>query len=181
MDADYIPKHFGLTIAFLAPGLLGVYALSFFAPPVADWLGLATRQDVNLGGFLFALIAATGMGVFISGLRWLAIEWAMPKCPKVDYKALSDPNVERVVEFARIHHYQFYQFYSNTLCALVLVFGAWWWTANPRPELWPAVGARFLLLLATCGVLFASARDCLIKHDEKVGPSLSASPIVQRP
>jgi hypothetical protein len=178
---ETIPKYFGLTIAFLAPGLLGLYALSFFAPPVAEWLGLAAHQNVNIGGFLFALIASIGMGVFVSGLRWLVLDWAMPKCPQLDYSKLSDPNVERAVEFARVHHYQFYQFYANTLCALVLVFVAWLSTAEPRPELWPSVGSRFLLLLATCTVLFASARDCLIKHDEKITPNLSSTPIVHRP
>jgi hypothetical protein len=176
---ETIPKYFGLTIAFLAPGLLGVYALSFFAPPVADWLGLAARQDANLGGFLFAFVASIGMGVFISGLRWLVLDWAMPQCPTFDYSKLSDPNVERAVEFARVHHYQFYQFYSNTLCALVLVFAAWFWTADPRPNWWPSVGGRFLLLLGTCTVLFFSARDCLQQHDKKVAPNLSPAPLVR--
>ena len=78
---------------------------------------------------------------------------------------------ERALEFARVHHYQFYQFYANTLCALVLVFGAWWWTADPRPQ-WMDVGQRFGMLVSVCVVLFFSARDCWQKHEEKVKPLL---------
>lgn len=175
---ETIPKYFGLTIAFLAPGMLGLYALSFFAPPVAEWLGLAAKQDVDLGGFLFAFIASIGIGVFISGLRFLVLDRVMPKCPEFDYAKLGDPNVERALEFARVHHYQFYQFYSNTLCALVLVFAAWWWTSSPRPQ-WSSVGMRFAMLTATCAVLFFSARDCLLKHDQKVTPLLRPRGLLQ--
>jgi hypothetical protein len=177
---ETIPKYFGLTIAFLAPGLLGVYALSFFAPPVADWLALAPQQDVNFGGFLFALIASIGMGVFVSGLRCLTLDKVMPECPPTDYAKLADPDVQRVVEFARVHHYQFYQFYSNTIWALALVFAAWWWTADPRPQ-WLAVGARFGALLVVGGVLFFSARDCWLKETKKVGPSLKLSSVLHHP
>jgi hypothetical protein len=177
---ETIPKYFGLTIAFLAPGMLGLYAVSFFAPPVADWFGLAAQQDVKLGGFLFAFIASIGMGVFISGLRWLTLDWLMPKCPEFDYAKLGETNAQQVLEFARVHHYQFYQFYANTFCAMVLVFSAWWWTAVPRPE-WATVGARFGLLCTACIVLFLSARDCLQKHDQKVLPVLRSSGLVHRP
>ena len=45
-------------------------------------------KDVQLGGFLRAFIAAIGLGVFISGLRWLAMDPVMPKCQPVDYKLL---------------------------------------------------------------------------------------------
>jgi hypothetical protein len=158
--------------------MLGLYAVSFFAPPVADWFGLAAQQDVKLGGFLFAFIASIGMGVFISGLRWLVLDWVMPKCPTLDYAKLGDPNVENALEFARVHHYQFYQFYSNTLCALVLVFAAWWWTSSPRPQ-WSAVGMRFGMLAVTCTVLFLSARDCMQKHDEKVTPVLRPQGLIR--
>ena len=176
---DTIPTYFGLTIAFIVPGLLGLYALSFFAPPVGDWLGVAAKQDANFGGFLFALVASIGMGVFISGLRWLTLEWAMPERPNFDYAQLADPEVRKVVELASIHHYQFYQFYANTLCALVLVFAAWWWNAaGPTP--WD-IGSRFGMLAGACAVLFFSARNCLDEHDGKVKPCLSSPPLVQRP
>jgi hypothetical protein len=50
---DHLTKSFGLIIAFIVPGMIGLYAASFQVP------GLR--------------VAAAGAGVFLSGLRWLVL------------------------------------------------------------------------------------------------------------
>ena len=66
-----------------------------------------------------AFIGSIGMGVFISGLRWLVLDKTrlMPACPTFDYSKLADPAVASAVEFSRVHHYQVLLKYVMRPCA----------------------------------------------------------------
>ncbi len=161
-----ISKGFGLVIAFVLPGLVGLYALSYFEPAIRDWFGLAATQEASVGGFLFVVVSSIGAGVFLSGLRWLVLDWAFGPPPAVDSRRRAiDPQTEAIYEDIRSQHYRYYQFYANMLCAIVLLYVAWVVTTAPG---WRAAGLRFLVLLGASVILFLSARDAVHKYDEKV-------------
>lgn len=171
---DDLSKAFGLTIAFLLPGLVGLYALSFFDPRILDWFGLASKQEASVGGFLFVVVSSVGTGVFISGLRWLTMDWMFGTPPAVESKARTrDPQTEHIYQDIRIQHYQFYQFYSNMLCALVLTYAAWFATTKPQ---WSDAGIRLAILVGGVVVLFLSARNAVQHYDRKVLSLLRQEP-----
>ena len=174
---DDLPKYFGVAIAFLVPGLIGLYALAFLSPTIAAWLAAVTSPEGSAGGVVFVLLGAAGMGVFLSGVRWWTIERWMPNCAPLDYSRISNESTLHALEAARVHHYQFYQFYANTLCALLALFAMWWSATDPRPA-WSAVGLRALLLLVTSVVLFLSARDCWERYDVKTRAALQVPALV---
>lgn len=163
---DDLSKAFGLTIAFLLPGLVGLYALSFFEPRILDWFGLAAQQEASVGGFLFVIVSSIGIGVFISGMRWLFIDWIFGAPPAIESRSRTrDQQTEQIYQDIRIQHYQFYQFYANTLCALVLVYIAWFIATNPP---WSNAGTRGGVLIGIGVVLFLSARNAVHTYDRKV-------------
>ena len=45
--ADTLTKSFGLSIAFLIPGAIELYATSFFVPVVAIWFGADASTTVG--------------------------------------------------------------------------------------------------------------------------------------
>ena len=71
---------FGRTIAFVIPGMIALYALAFFVPSLHAWFGLT--QQPTIAGFLFVVLGSIGLGVFVSGIRWRALDWLL--MPKVD-------------------------------------------------------------------------------------------------
>jgi hypothetical protein len=119
---DTLSKSFGLSIAFLIPGAVGLYAASFFAPVIRDWFAVSPDGPA-VGGFLFVILGSVGMGVFISGLRWFVLDWLLgeqigltwfAQYPAgLDLTRRKDEKAEAAYQDLIFRHYQFYQFYVN--------------------------------------------------------------------
>jgi hypothetical protein len=170
MDAsDTLSKSFGLSIAFVIPGAIGLYATSFFVPVVAIWFG--ADASTTVGGFLFVLLGSAGMGVFISGLRWLVLEklttWIKPMPEQLDLARRKEKNNEATYQDLLLRHYQFFQFYANTPFALALLYLAWV-TAGPSPrDLERALWVGLLMVLADI-VLLLSAQHAIGRYEQKL-------------
>lgn len=167
--ADTLAQSFGLSIAFVIPGAIGLYATSFFVPIVAVWFG--ADANTTVGGFLFVLLGSAGMGVFISGLRWLITEklteWFKPMPEALDQARRKDPGNEATYQDLLARHYQFFQFYANTPFALALLYLAWL-TAGPSPlDLARALWVGLLMVLADI-VLLISAQHALGRYEHKL-------------
>jgi hypothetical protein len=171
---DSLTKSFGLSIAFLIPGAVCLYAASFFAPGIRDWF--AVPQDGStVGGFLFVVLGSIGMGVFISGVRWAVLDLFI--CKKLEIKWLPDPppgldqarrkqrDCEAAYQDLLFRHYQFSQFYLNMPFALALAYGAWLIDGQ-----WTSQQAVWLLVLMaiTDVILLASGKHALERYDEKL-------------
>ena len=171
---DHLGKSFGLTIAFVIPGMVALYALSFFMPELRVWFGFADASPTG-PGFLFVTVASAGMGVFVSGIRWLVLEQWIWRRTSILFER--DPDQEALYQNFVRQHYEFYLFYANTLCAIVVLFIAWVVAA------WPTSQTPVSLLSAIAGVavvgfiLYRSACDALDRFDKKqrkhFGPSRS--------
>ena len=167
MQQDQLGKSFGLIIAFLIPGMVGLYAVSFYVPVIREWFGIAVAQSTTIGGFLFVIVASLGMGVFISGVRWLVLErmfWNRTP-PTLNAVGRRATQTELVYQNLVWQFYDFYLFYANMLFAIVLLYLAWvfveWWPEGVK------LVATTALLIPTCFVLYKSARNSLNRFDQR--------------
>src|ERR1051326_5201223 len=109
-------NQFGLIVAYLLPGFIGLAGLAPFMPAVAAWLRPGSYSEASLGAPVYAILAATTIGMIASCIRWLVIdhihEWTGVVPPTWDDSRLE----ERLVAFNYLveSHYRYYQFVANT-------------------------------------------------------------------
>jgi hypothetical protein len=162
--------NFGLLIAFVLPGFIVLWGLSYFSATVRFWLsGAGTMPTV--GGFMFVTLASVAAGVTVSTVRWLVIDtihhWTGIRQPRWDFARLQD-NVGAYNVLNDIH-YKFYQFHANGLIALLFVYMArrTYYGIFTASVGWFDLGFAVLAL-----VLFVGSRDMLRKYYARVSQLL---------
>lgn len=157
---DITEKNFGVIIAFLLPGFLLLWLLSISDVDVSK-AGLKTLNmgDQSIGGVLTISLAALAVGMIIGAARWAIIDhflkfvfWLF-KHPLPQLPSFSKlKGKEEFATFQGIieNHYRYYQYYSNTLIAIIGAFIAHLIYGSDRtPALvWLAVIVLGLILLA---------------------------------
>jgi hypothetical protein len=160
-------NQFGLIVAYLLPGFIGLAGLAPLAPVVGSWLQPLNQTQASLGPPIYALLAATTVGMIVSCFRWLVIDhihyWTGVKPPIWDDSRLE----ERLVAFNYLveSHYRYYQFLANSFIAVI-----WAYAINRLMKTWSLLGigtdVGILILLM---VLFAGSRDTLSKYYIRTG------------
>jgi uncharacterized membrane protein YciS (DUF1049 family) len=107
------------------------------------------------------------MGMIVSCFRWLLIDQLLKltgvPAAVLDYRALE----ERIISFNYLveSHYRYYQFYANTLIAVLFAYGI-----NRLLKTSSLLGfGTDLGVLILCAVLFAGSRDALWKYRNRSG------------
>src|SRR5216684_3071408 len=117
--------NFGLLIAFILPGFIVLWGLSYSSATVRLWLSVAGGTP-TIGGFMFGTLASVAAGVTVSTVRWLVIDkihhWTGIRQPPWNFSRLGR-NVDAYNVLNDIH-YKFYQFHANGLIALLFVYVA---------------------------------------------------------
>ncbi|NJL30449.1 MAG: hypothetical protein HC898_01795 [Phycisphaerales bacterium] len=118
--------------------------------------------DWGIGPTIYALLAATGVGMIVSCFRWFIIdhvmEWTGINAPKLDFGKLA--NQMGAFDYWVEAHYRFYQFYANTLVGVPFVY-----LLNRIAATSPLLGfGTDLGVFILCAVLFAGSRDALRKY-----------------
>ena len=159
---DSTSKQFGLMVAYLLPGFIVLAGIAPFAPLVAAWLQPLNQAQANLGAPVYAVLAATTIGMIVSCFRWLIIDhlhyWTGVRAPVWDDSRLS----ERVGAFNYLvdNHYRYYQFYANILIAIAIAY-----LPNRVPGTSALLGiGTDMIFFIVCAALFAGSRDALIKY-----------------
>ncbi|MGA2958324.1 MAG: hypothetical protein ABSF48_21680 [Thermodesulfobacteriota bacterium] len=171
---DVSERNFGVIIAFLLPGFLFIWGISYSSNDVALWLAKAGGKDSpTIAGFLYATLASLSLGLLISAVRWLFIDYIIHHWTKVKQPAMEFANLKEKDRFAAFqgaveNHYRYYQYYANTLVAIVVAFGIYVYVSESRPpwKIWA------VLILIT-GALFLGSRDSLKKYYERASKILS--------
>jgi hypothetical protein len=163
-------SNFGLLIAFVLPGFIVLWGLSYFSATVRLWLsGEGTTPTV--GGFMFVTLASVAAGVTVSTVRWLVIDtihrWTGLPQPPWDFSRLHDSvgayNVLNDI------HYKFYQSHANGLIAVVFLY----MSRRIHQGIFTApVGLVDLGFVMLSAVLFIGSRDMLRKYHERVSQLL---------
>lgn len=127
MAVDLSARNFGLLIAYVLPGFVALWGLSYVSPTVSGWLAGAGAAGPSVGGFLYVFLASVGCGMTASVVRWALLDTLHHRTgirmPIFDFSKYQ----EKLEAFERIseHHYQYYQFYGNTLVALLIAYPLW--------------------------------------------------------
>ena len=159
--------QFGLLVGYLLPGFLGLVGLTPMAPAISGWLQGVNLGDAGIGPPIYAVLSATMMGMIFSCFRWLVIDhvhaWTGVKAPVWNFKLLKG----RLEELTYLvdNHYRYYQFYANTLVAVVFAY-----PIHRLLKTSPFLGVGTDLgVIILCAVLFAGSRDALAKYYHRAG------------
>jgi hypothetical protein len=171
---DVTDKNFGVIIAFLLPGFILLWGLSFSSDVVSSWLTRSSAENsASVGGFLYATLASLALGLLISAVRSVVIDTAF-RCvgirdPGLDYGKLKDKDTANAFNEAIENNYRYYQYYANSLVAMVTAFGAYCFK-EPGCANWKLwiVGIGITL------VLFVTSKDMLTKFYQRAHNILSA-------
>jgi hypothetical protein len=163
---------FGVVIAFIAPGFLAFHAASYHFPTADAWMSAVSDKDQSVGLFLFVLLASLSLGLVVSGIRALMIDtlicwsflgkFAVPRST-LDWSRIDEKNLP-VLLAIRDNHYRYYQFYANTLVAMVL-----WMLARGSSSMPALSWPKWTLMLVATAALFLSARDALNRYGAALG------------
>lgn len=164
---DVTAKNFGLAIAYLIPGFVALGGVAAVSDVVRVWLGGSAGSGPTVGGFLYVTLGSVATGMTVSALRWAIVDTihhftGLPRPRWSDSKLAERLRaVEHLVEV----HYRYYQFYANTLVALLFTFLAWSWSTD---VLRTASLYWMILVFATEVVFFAASRDTLRKYYDRM-------------
>jgi len=154
---------FGPLIAYVLPGTLCLWGLSFVSETIRTWLGTSPTESPTVGGFLYVTLASVGAGVTVSTVRWMVLDTihhrtGIPR-PQWDFSRLQE-NITAFQLMVQIH-YNYYKFNGNTLISLAFVY----LLRRASLGFWPVrlgwVDLGFILLGI---VLFAGSRDTYRKY-----------------
>jgi len=163
-------NDFGLVIAYLIPGLAGLWGASYVAPEVRPWFGTA-GTGASVGGVLLLTLAAVAAGMVASTVRWLLLDPLLRRTgvrrPERDFSRLTAH--AGAFELLIDAHYRYYQHYGNMAVALAWVLLARRLAAGsgvvPLDRLDVALAAVAVLYLL-------GARDALAKYYARTGALL---------
>src|ERR1700730_16476453 len=163
---DVTEKNFGVIIAFLVPGFLLLWGLSYSSPEIDGWLAKSNAANApTIGGFLYATLTSLALGLLISAFRYLIIDGFLHRVtglnPEFDFTKLKDKDALAMFQAAVENHYRYYQYYSNTFVALVMAFPLYVVYARERPSC-----VVWIVFIVTLVVLAFASHDCLKKYYE---------------
>jgi len=119
-------QNFGLIIAFLLPGFVALWGVSYFSPAVASWITVPQQDVPTVAGFMYVTLASLAAGVTVSAVRWAIIDHlhhATGIVPPVWKFAHLEGKLQGYVTLVE-NHYRYYQFYSNMFIATAFTFCA---------------------------------------------------------
>ena len=154
-------RQFGLIIAYILPGFIALVGVAPLLPLVALWLR-PLSNGIELGPPIYALLAATAVGMIVSCFRWLLIDpllrlTGVPQSVS-NYRLLEDKL--EAVNYLVEAHYRYYQFYANALIGILFAY-----LVNRFLHTSMLLGfGTDLGVLILCAVLLAGSRDALSKY-----------------
>ena len=155
MDApdvtDLTSTSFGYLIAFLLPGLLGLYALTYWSSTAAQLIDPALKAEANVGPSVILLFIALGVGLLVSALRFFLFEKLLCRkhvFPDKMFEKLSEGQGQKLTSFKAVvdEHYRYHQFYGGCAVAVLILYTGWLRHAIHD------IGPRFLLVSAAFGL-----------------------------
>jgi hypothetical protein len=160
-------KQFGLLVAYVLPGFIGLAGLAPILPVISRWLLPDEHVGLDIAPPVYALMAATALGLILTAFRWMVLDrthaWMGIKRPNWNDRQLSQQlsGFDYLVQ----NHFRYYEFFGNVLIALVITY-----ILNRVLGTLPFLGlGTDLGMLVIVLVLFAASRDTLSKYYTRTG------------
>lgn len=155
-------RLYPITIEFLIPGMVVLFALSTVSTTVQTWFtGAATGP--TFVGLLFVMFAALAIGLVVTSIRYCVFEvipvpWhgcLVAQGPEFDHTKRKD--CEAAYQDIRVNHYAYYLASANLSVALPI--GIWIWKVGSHPA---PTWSLFLtaIALTTIAVVALAAAGC---------------------
>ena len=157
---------FGYVIAFILPGLLGLYGLALWFSGIDTLLKPALSPETTIGPSFFLLFCALTLGLLLSSARYFVFElWLCKahKFPGTMFRELRKNG--NLIAFTAVveQHYRYHQFYGGCSLAMFILFPRW--MCNHWSELGCLKGWGFIAFFALFqAMVIQSARDAFIKY-----------------
>jgi hypothetical protein len=155
--------NFGLIIAYLLPGFVALWGVSYFSPAVESWIAASQQNAPTVAGFMYVTLASLAAGVTVSAVRWVLIDQlhhATGIVPPVWKFANLEDKLQGYLTLIE-NHYRYYQFYANMFIAAGFSCAVRCLCEGRKASLGVVPLAGFIALEA---VLFAGSRDTLRKY-----------------
>ena len=154
---DVTSTVFGLLIAYLLPGLIAFYALSFWSSRVEAWFDRILNGDASAGLIVFIIFGAIVIGLQLSPVRSLIFEQIICRDCRFNAKALS--GISDAGRFAAYRllideQLRYHQFWGAMSLAQPLLFYGWIVT-EPRPTI-PSCLSVLLAILCEGVTIYAA-------------------------
>jgi hypothetical protein len=125
---DLTSTPFGLIIAYLLPGVGGLYGLSYFSTELHGLLSRSFTVESNVGLVLILACVALAVGMQVNVLRWILFQKIICRREQLgaeDFKKLG--SVVKVVDFraAVDEYYRYHQFYGGVTIVLPILYCEW--------------------------------------------------------
>ena len=131
---DKLGLNFGLIIAYLIPGFLGLIEVSQHIPMLNNIIfntgGSPKQNNISSpSSILFILLLSLAIGIIINALAWAfvrpLVELTGVKRPsELDYKDLKNENI-KIYNLVIENNFRYYQFYANVFVAVILLSQSW--------------------------------------------------------
>lgn len=152
--------QFGLIVAYVLPGFVGLLGLAPIFPRVAGWLRPAGTDGFSSA--MYAVLAAAAIGLIVSCFRWMVLD-RIHALTGVRRPALDDrrlPDVLVAFDYLVQNHFRYYEFCGNTLVAIVLSYAVVRFSGRFS---FVGVGTDLVVLVISIA-LFAASRNALANY-----------------
>lgn len=127
---------FGLSIAYLSPGFVGLFSLKYFFPSTNRVFETFLTSRANFGLFLFVVLGALVVGLVVAAVRWVMFEEGLERVPRVESwvghpaseeqrKGRMDAERLTALRAAVDETYRYHQFYGGLAITLPALFVGW--------------------------------------------------------
>ncbi len=164
MSTPLSNQNFGLVIAYLLPGFVTLWGVSYFSPTVDSWITASQQGAPSVAGFMYVTLASLGAGA--DGQRRPLGDHRQHPSP-VDRPAAAGWKFvnldDKLQGFLTLNesHYRYYQFYGNMFVAAGFTYAAWLVSNGKGLRAAGWANVHFVVLEI---ILFANSRDTLAKY-----------------
>lgn len=168
-------RNFGLLIAYMVPGYIALWGVGFLVPGIEPWLIGPETHGPTIAGFLYGTVASIAGGMIANAVRWAIVDTLHHATGLVRPRWNDAFLHERMAAYEWLieNHYRHYQFYGNTLFAVVFTYLCW--RISPTGAL-TGVGWLDGAAVALSIVLAAGSRTTLARYYRRTESLLGTIP-----
>jgi hypothetical protein len=173
---DVTSTSFGLVIAFLLPGIVALFSLTFWFESAADAFHTFLTAASNVGLFIFLLLGALTLGVVASAVRWIVYEKLLALTPRIYDQKLTPAESGRIFERDRFaafrasidETYRYHQFFGGMTITAPALFIGWLSSLDYDRVIGSALILGFLGVESILVVAAISARRSWLRYAKAI-------------